>query len=160
LGAPAAALSFGGTRGLLAALGVTGTIKIWDPASNNVTWSAPSPVPDASMIAFGQLCSCLAVGTLSGSVVILSLDRSESITVLGASGSVTSGIFLSDGSFIFATDDGRVWVTAFPSWTAPQNIGQQNGSVFGFAAAPNAPLAATVDVDGIAHIWDVKQRRE
>jgi WD40 repeat protein len=151
-------LAFSDNDQLIAALGTTGRLAVWDVAKNGLLWAAPTPVPDASIIAFGPNCSCLAVGTLAGDLFAWSFDRMDPVLVRGASGRVTSGSFGRDGQFLFSTDDGRLWLTSAPLWPPPVNIGRHDGSITGFVVSPDGKLAATTSMDGIAWIWDLTKR--
>jgi WD40 repeat protein len=153
-------LTFSENGQLIAASGTAGKLAVWDVAKDRLVWSAPNPVLNVTTISFGATCNCLALGTSAGELLAWSFNRVNPVLVPGASGRVTNGGFGRDGQFYFITDDGRLWVTSAPSWPTPINFGRHDGSVTGFALAPDGKLAATTSMDGLARIWDLTKKIE
>jgi WD40 repeat protein len=158
-GEPVTALAFGDDGLQIAALGVSGKLSVWDLTKGSTVWTASERVSAATNFAFGSNCSCLVVGTGAGDLLIWSFDRRESLVVHGASGQLSKGIFGEGGEFLFATDDGRVWLTSAPAWPTPLNIGQHNRLVTAVVASADRRWAATASADGTAWVWDLQKRR-
>jgi WD40 repeat protein len=151
------ALTFSEDGKSIAALGIAGKLAVWDVVNNRLVRAISTPVQDASTIAFGPNCNCWVVGTSTGDLLAWSPDK-DPLTVRGASGRMVSGVFGREGQFLFATEDGRVWLTSAPSWPMPVNIGRHDSNIIAVAASPDGRLAATTSMDGIAWIWNLTKR--
>jgi len=160
LGETARMLAFSENGTLIAAIGTTGKLVVWDVTNNNSVWAAPNPIPAATMITFGTVCDCLIIGTLSGDLFVKPFGEMDSKMVYGASGKITNGSFGRNRQFLFTTDDGGLWLTSAPLWPAPVKIGQSDGSITGFAIAHNGRLAVTTSLGGVVQFWDVAKQAE
>jgi WD40 repeat protein len=148
--------------GLLAALGIDGTVEAWDGRTyDHRFWKRPLTGPRIALARMLLSPGGQRVLTIEGRIIVArsGTDGSLATAFSGPTDSVRSASFSRDGSrVVTAQADGvaRVWDAA--AGTVLQELRGHDGGVLNAAFAPDGHHVVTIGQDRTLRLWDLDAR--